>query len=61
MHEGRAAARQRMDRTPPTVSSWQVDEQPSPSTVLPSSHCSLQSLSTVPLPHGLPTLTQTPP
>src|SRR5262245_8436848 len=32
--------------------SLQVDEQPSPSTVLPSSHCSLCRTSTMPLPHA---------
>src|SRR5206468_2974237 len=31
-------------------SHWQVDEQPSPDTVLPSSHCS--PASTTPLPHS---------
>src|SRR2546425_404408 len=35
----------------PAASYWQVDEQQSPSTVLPSSHCSPGSM--MPLPHGM--------
>src|SRR5262245_10358812 len=37
-------------QTLPSSASWQVDEQQSPSAVLPSSHCS--PADTVPLPHG---------
>jgi hypothetical protein len=36
----------------PDASNWQVDEQQSPSTLLPSSHCSPGSR--MPLPHGMP-------